>query len=104
MCHGNRGPPGLAPHGPLRPGPSSPSPPWAPPQTLNELGVAYETKETEIKPGAKPEWFTKLYHSALGANEGSDGKVGVATGEWGPRWEGGGFAARGTRMPARPCR
>ena len=42
-----------------------------------ELGLDYIPKETSIKAGEKPAWFTDLYKSALGANEGSDGKVPV---------------------------
>lgn len=37
----------------------------------------YERKETAITAGQKPAWFTELYQRALGANEGSDGKVPV---------------------------
>jgi glutathione S-transferase len=43
------------------------------PQTLEELGVPYEGKEVSLT--AKPQWFTELYQKAVGANEGSDGKV-----------------------------
>lgn len=39
-------------------------------QTMEELGIEYEIKETSIKAGDKPAWFTELYQRSLGANEG----------------------------------
>lgn len=45
--------------------------------TLEELGIPYELKETSIAPGTKPEWFTTIYHQALGHDKNSDGKVPV---------------------------
>jgi glutathione S-transferase len=45
--------------------------------TLLELGVPFEEKKCTIKAGQKEPWFTEIYQKALGANEGSDGKVPV---------------------------
>jgi glutathione S-transferase len=39
--------------------------------------VSYTLKEVSISPGEKPEWFTALYRSSLGADLSSDGKVPV---------------------------
>lgn len=44
---------------------------------LEELSVPYEKVNVTLAPGLKEEFFTKTYQSALGANEGSDGKVPV---------------------------
>jgi glutathione S-transferase len=44
-------------------------------QAAEEIKLPYNLKETPIKAGEKPEWFTNLYKSALGADPASDGKV-----------------------------
>ena len=44
---------------------------------LLELGIPFEEKLATIKAGQKEAWFTEIYKRALGANEGSDGKVPV---------------------------
>jgi hypothetical protein len=43
--------------------------------TLEELGVPYRQQIVSIAAGEKDPAFTELYQKALGANEGSDGKV-----------------------------
>ena len=44
---------------------------------LLELGIPFEEKIATIKAGEKEPWFTEIYQKALGAQEGSDGKVPV---------------------------